>query len=99
MEILFFIPFIVLLLIAFSMVIQGWMIIHERHGYTERPNIKRHPEISEMKGDTGVLMTVNFDRLPDDDYHQLQKRIDKMKLDELFDEPSSYYDYEEDDDD
>jgi len=81
------------------MVIQGWMIIHERHGYTERPNIKRHPEISEMKGDTGVLMTVNFDRLPDDDYHQLQKRIDKMKLDELFDEPSSYYDYEEDDDD
>lgn len=97
MEILFFIPFIILLLIAISMVIQGWLIIHERHGYTERPNIKRHPEISEMKGDTGVLMTVNFDRLPDDDYHQLQKRIDKMKLDELFDEPSNYYDYEEDD--
>jgi len=94
-ELIFFIPWIVLLGIAVSMFIQGWMIIHEKHGYTERPNLKRHPEIAEMKGDTGVLMTVKFQ--PDEDYEILKERIEKIKMEELFDEPSTYEDEPEED--
>ena len=78
------------------MFIQGWMVIHEQHGYTERPNIKRHPEITEIKGDTGVLMTVNFNNLPDEEYNKLNERIHKIKMEELFDEPSTYEDEIED---
>ena len=94
--VVFLIPWIVILGIALSMFIQGWMILHEKHGYTERPNIKRHPEIAEIKGDTGALMTVNFNRLPDEDYKELQERIHKLKMEELFDEPSTYEDDVED---
>jgi hypothetical protein len=94
MEIFYFIPFIVLLLIAVSMVIQGWMVVHESHGYRENPKVKGHPEMKGVKKGDG-LMTVNFNRLPDQDYNDLYSRIQKLKMEELFEEPSSY----EDDDD
>ena len=94
--VIFLIPWFVILGIAISMFIQGWMVIHEQHGYTERPNIKRHPEITEIKGDTGVLMTVNFNNLPDEEYNKLNERIHKIKMEELFDEPSTYEDEIED---
>ena len=41
-------------------------------------------------------MTVNFNRLPDEDYKELQERIHKLKMEELFDEPSTYEDDVED---
>ena len=91
-ELVFLVPWFVLLVIAISMFIQGWMVIHETHGYTERPNLKKHPEIEEIKGDTGVLMSVNFGKLPEEDYSKLQERINKLKMEELFEEPSSYED-------
>jgi hypothetical protein len=94
MEIFYFIPFIVLLLIAVSMVIQGWMVVHESHGYRENPKVKGHPEMKGVKKGDG-LMTVNFNRFPDEDYNDLYSRIQKLKMEELFEEPSSY----EDDDD
>ena len=94
MEIFYFIPFIILLLIAVSMVIQGWMVVHESHGYRENPKVKGHPEMKGVKKGDG-LMTVNFNRLPDQDYNDLYSRIQKLKMEELFEEPSSY----EDDDD
>jgi len=94
MEIFYFIPFIILLLIAVSMVIQGWMVVHESHGYRENPKVKGHPEMKGVKKGDG-LMTVNFNRLPDEDYEDLYSRIQKLKMEELFEEPSSY----EDDDD
>jgi hypothetical protein len=95
MEIFYFIPFIILLLIAVSMVIQGWMVVHESHGYRENPKIKGHPEMKGVKKGDG-LMTVNFNRLPDEDYNDLYSRIQKLKMDELFEEPSTYEDDDND---
>jgi hypothetical protein len=85
MEIVFLIPWFVLLLIAVSMMIQGWMVIHESHGYRENPRIKGHPEMKGVKKGDG-LMTVNFDRLPEDDYNDLYDRINRLKMEELFEE-------------
>ena len=95
MEIFYFIPFIVLLLIATSIVIQGWMVVHESHGYRENPKVKGHPEMRGVKKGDG-LMVVNFDKMPDDDYNELYNRIQKLKIEELFDEPSTYEDEEND---
>jgi hypothetical protein len=95
MEIFYFIPFIVLLLIAVSMVIQGWMVVHESHGYRENPKVKGHPEMKGVKKGDG-LMVVNFDKMPDDDYNELYNRIQKLKMEELFEEPSKYEDEEND---
>lgn len=95
MEIFYFIPFIILLLIAVSMVIQGWMVVHESHGYRENPKVKGHPEMKGVKKGDG-LMTVNFNRFPDEDYNELYNRIQKLKMEELFEEPSKYEDEEND---
>ena len=94
MEVLYFIPFIVLFAIAMSMVIQGWMIMNESHGYQENPKIKGHPEMKGVKKGDG-LMVVSFDEMPDDDYDELYGRIQKLKMEELFEEPSKYEDDEE----
>ena len=96
MEVLYFIPFIVLFAIAMSMVIQGWMIMNESHGYQENPKIKGHPEMKGVKKGDG-LMVVSFDEMPDDDYDELYGRIQKLKMEELFEEPSKYEDENEDD--
>ena len=79
MEIFYFIPFIILLLIAVSMVIQGWMVVHESHGYRENPKVKGHPEMRGVKKGDG-LMVVNFNKMPDDDYNELYNRIQKLKI-------------------
>ena len=92
-ELIFLVPWFVLVGIAISMFVQGWMILHETHGYQENPRIKRHPEIAEIKGDTVVLMAVKF---TDNDLKELQQRVLQQKMDELFEEPSTY---EDDDDD
>ena len=49
----------------------------------------------ELKGDG--LVVVNFDEMPDDDYNELYGRIQKLKMEELFEEPSKYEDENEDD--
>jgi hypothetical protein len=48
-----------------------------------------------MKGDE--LMVVSFDEMTDDDYNELYGRIQKLKMEELFEEPSKYEDENEDD--
>ena len=94
MQVFYFIPFIILFAIAMSMVIQGWMIMNESYGYQENPKIKGHPEMKgDKKGDG--LMVVSFDKMPDDDYNELYGRIQKLKMEELFEEPSKYEDDEE----
>lgn len=90
MEFLFFIPFLILFVIAVSMVVQGWMVIYEKHGYKENPKVKGHPEMKGVKKGDGLLV-VNFDKMPDGDYSELNDRINRLKLQELLDE--------EDDDD
>ena len=94
-ELIFLVPWFVLLIIAISMFIQGWMVIHESHGYRENPKVKGHPEMKGVKKGDG-LMVVNFNRMPDDDYNELYDRIQKLKMEELFEEPSSYEDEEDD---
>lgn len=41
-------------------------------------------------------MSVNFDKIPDDDYSKLQERINRLKMEEWFEEPSTYEDEPED---
>jgi hypothetical protein len=94
-ELIFLIPWFILLLIAVSMVIQGWMITHESHGYRENPKFKGHPEMKGVRKGDG-LMVVNFDRMPDDDYNDLYDRIQRLKMEELFEEPSAYEDEDDD---
>lgn len=88
MDFRYYLPFLVLLLIILSMFVHGAIIMKELHGYRQDPKVKRHPEmIGLKKGD--LLMTVKF---TDEDYSQLSERIQKQKLDELFEEPSTYED-------
>jgi hypothetical protein len=90
-ELIFLIPWGILVLIGVSMFIQGWMITHESHGYRENPKFKGHPEMKGVRKGDG-LMVVNFDRMPDDDYNELYDRIQRLKMEELFEEPSAYED-------
>lgn len=91
MELLYYIPFIILLVIALSMVIQGWMIMNAHHGYSKSPKVK-HPEMNDVKaGDT--LMTIKF---TDEDLEKLQQRVTQQKMEELFEEPSVYEDENDD---
>ena len=72
------------------MFIQGWMIMNAHSGYSKSPKVK-HPEMNDVKpGDP--LLVIRFK----DEYESLQDRINKLKMEELFDEPSSYEDELED---
>ena len=95
-ESIFLVPWFVLVGIAITMFIQGWMVLHEQHGYQENPKYKKHPEIEEIKGDTGVLMGVTFNQEPEDEFSELHARIHQLKMQELFEEPSSYEDEDDD---
>ena len=94
-ELIFLVPWGILVLIGISMFIQGWMVIHETHGYRENPKVKGHPEMKGVKKGDG-LMVVNFNQMPDEDYNELYDRIQRLKMEELFEEPSSYEDEEDD---
>ncbi len=93
MDFRYYLPFLVLLLIILSMFIHGVMIMRELHGYQQNPKVKNHPEMKGVKkGD--LLMVVRF---TDEDYSELSERIRRQKLDELFEEPSTYEDELDDD--
>ncbi|MFZ9740354.1 MAG: hypothetical protein ACO3CQ_00490 [Candidatus Nanopelagicaceae bacterium] len=93
MDFRYYLPFLVLLLIILSMFIHGVIIMRELHGYRQNPKVKNHPEMKGVKkGD--LLMVVRF---TDEDYSELSERIQKQKLDELFEEPSTYEDELDDD--
>jgi hypothetical protein len=99
MELLYFVPFLILVFIAISMMVQGWMIVHESGGYRENPKFKWHPEMKGVrKGDK--LMTVTFQDSEDDStfiYSELYEKIQRQKMKELFEEPSTYEDDVEED--
>jgi len=88
--IIFLVPWVILIGIALSMIAQGWMIMNAQNGYTKSPKVK-HPEMNDVKpGDT--LLVIRF---TEEDEEQLQRRVLQQRMDELFEEPSTY----EDDDD
>jgi protoporphyrinogen oxidase len=98
-QILFVILWFAMIVFAFTMIAQGWMISNESNGYRADPKVKWHPEMSGVrKGDK--LMTVRFgepneEDSSDADLSELYERIQKQKMAELFEEPSTYEDEED----
>jgi hypothetical protein len=73
--------------IAVSMFMQGWMIMNAHHGYSKSPKVK-HPEMNDVKAGDPLLVL----RITEEDLEKLQKRVLQQKIDELFEEPSTYED-------
>lgn len=109
---MFLITWIVLALIALSLIGHGLLVVAESHGYRKNPKVKSHPEMEEVQGN-GVLLGVTFTgpkpELPelededpykyiweDDSYKLLHERI-REKRESLWDEPSTYEDEDDDD--
>jgi len=92
-ELIFLVPWFVLMGIAISMFVQGWMVMNAHHGYSKSPKIK-HPEMNDVKaGDSLMSIKIlSVDDLGDSEYDDLYRRIEQQKLQELFEEPSSYED-------
>jgi 1-acyl-sn-glycerol-3-phosphate acyltransferase len=76
--------------ISLTMIAQGWMIMNAYHGYSKSPKVK-HPELNDVKAGDPLLVV----KFTEEDIEKLQKRVLQQKMDELFEEPSTY----EDDDD
>lgn len=89
--IIFLVPWFVLVAIALTMIVQGWMIMNAQYGYSKSPKVK-HPELNDVKAGDPLLVI----KFTDEDLEQLQRRVLQQKMDELFEEPSTY---EDDDDD
>ena len=87
---IFLVPWFVLLGIAISMFIQGWMIMNAHHGYSKSPKVK-HPELNNVRAGDPLLVV----RFTDEDLQELQQRVLQQKIDELFEEPSTYEDEED----
>ena len=77
--------------IAVSMFMQGWMIMNARHGYSKSPKVK-HPELNDVKAGDPLLVI----RFTDKDLEELQQRVLQQKMNELFEEPSTYEDENDD---
>ena len=92
-ELIFLVPWFVLMGIAISMVVQGWMVVNGFRGYSKDP-LTKHPEMNEVtKGEP--LLVIRF---TNEDLEKLQQRVTEQKMMELFEEPSSYEDENDDDD-
>jgi len=84
---MFLIPWIVLIGIALSMIVQGWMIMNAHNGYTKSPKVK-HPEMNDVQpGDP--LLYVKF---AEEDTKQLQRKVIQQRIDELLEELSTHED-------
>jgi len=84
---MFLIPWVILIGIALSMIVQGWMIMNAQNGYTKSPKVK-HPEMNDVKPGDPLLVI----RFTEEDEEQLQRRVLQQRMDELFEEPSTYED-------
>jgi hypothetical protein len=89
-ELIFLVPWFILLIIALSMFVQGWMIMNAHQGYSKSPKVK-HPELNDVKAGDPLLVI----RFTDEDIEELQQRVLKQKMEELFEEPSTYEDEED----
>ncbi len=90
-ELIFLVPWFVLLVISITMFVQGWMIMNAHYGYSKSPKVK-HPELNNVRAGDPLLVI----RFTDEDMQELQKRVLEQKMNELFEEPSSYEDEEDD---
>ena len=90
-ELIFLVPWFVMVAIAASMFMQGWMIMNAHYGYSKSPKVK-HPELNNVKAGDPLLVL----RITEEDIEKLQRRVLQQKIDELFEEPSTYEDEEDD---
>jgi hypothetical protein len=90
-ELIFLVPWFVLMVISLSMFVQGWMIMNAYHGYSKSPKVK-HPELNDVKAGDSLLVV----RFTNEDLEKLQEIVLKQKMEELFEEPSSYEDEDDD---
>ena len=89
-ELIFLVPWFVLVVIAVSMFVQGWMIMNAHRGYSKSPKVK-HPELNDVKAGDPLLVI----KFTEQDIEQLQQKIFQQKMEELFEEPSTYEDEED----
>ena len=89
-ELIFLVPWFILLIICITMFIQGWMIMNAHHGYSKSPKVK-HPEMNDVKPGDPLLVV----RITEEDLENLQRRVTEQKMMELFEEPSTYEDEDE----
>lgn len=85
---------IVLLGIILSLTVQGWLVMNELFGYKKYNNIPStndHPEMLECKPGDKLLVA----KFEDYNFIKLRERINKKKMEELFEEPSTYEDEDE----
>jgi capsid portal protein len=80
--------FAVLFLVILSLVIHGLIVMKETHGYIKCPEYKIHPEMRGVKAGEELIVM----RLDDEDLKELHERILRQKMEELFEEPSTYED-------
>ena len=66
--------------------------MNAHHGYSKTPKVK-HPEMNDVKPGDPLLVV----RITQEDLEQLQERVLRQKMEELFEEPSTYEDEEDDD--
>jgi hypothetical protein len=91
-ELIFLVPWFVLFIISISMFVQGWMIMNAHYGYSKNPKVK-HPELNDVKAGDSLLVV----RFTEEDIKGLQERVFQQKMNELFEEPSTYEDEHDDD--
>lgn len=89
-ELIFLVPWFVLVVIALTMFVQGWMIMNAHRGYSKSPKVK-HPELNNVKAGDPLLVV----KFTEKDLQELHQRIIRQKMDELFEEPSTYEDEED----
>lgn len=67
------------------------MIMNARYGYSKNPKVK-HPELNDViAGDP--LLVIKFS---EEDIEELQRKVLEQKMNELFEEPSSFEDEDDD---
>ena len=84
---MFLIPWVVLIGIALSMIVQGWMIMNAHNGYTKSPKVK-HPEMNDVQPGDPLL----FVKFTEEDTKQLQRKVIQQRIDELLEELSTHED-------
>jgi len=84
---MFLIPWVVLIGIALSMIVQGWMIMNAHNGYTKSPKVK-HPEMNDVQPGDPLL----FVKFTEEDTKELQRKVLQQRIDELLGELSTHED-------
>lgn len=77
--ILFFVPWLVILIGAGFLMMQGWMLNADKGEYSRDSKYKKHPEMKNVNSDDKLLY-VKFEKSEEDeDYDILRKRIEELK--------------------